>query len=75
MNAGVFGACKFCPCGRNSVGCHLSYGLVVCTCRDGFSGDRCQDKGDLIVPLFFIYQGHPSNFTVYGGDNTFLKGE
>jgi hypothetical protein len=57
MTASVFGACKFCPCGRNSMGCHVSYGVVYCKCKFGFTGDRCQDKGTkMFIYLFAIYE-------------------
>jgi hypothetical protein len=51
MTASVFGACKYCPCGRNAEGCHISYGEVHCTCKGGFTGDRCQDKEVISVTL------------------------
>lgn len=46
-SAGLLGACSRCPC-ENSESCELDNSRrVVCKCRPGYQGDRCQDIGKI----------------------------
>ncbi|XP_049279689.1 basement membrane-specific heparan sulfate proteoglycan core protein isoform X5 [Anopheles funestus] len=44
-SAGLLGACKPCPCNRdNSDSCQMdNRGVVVCNCREGYSGENCDN--------------------------------
>ncbi|XP_058175045.1 basement membrane-specific heparan sulfate proteoglycan core protein [Anopheles ziemanni] len=42
--AGMQGVCKPCPC-NNADSCYMTgQGNVVCDCREGFSGDNCDNR-------------------------------
>jgi hypothetical protein len=51
MTESVFGACKLCPCGHNAEGCHISYGVVKCMCKPGYTGDKCQSREVFTITL------------------------
>ncbi|XP_035902063.1 basement membrane-specific heparan sulfate proteoglycan core protein isoform X6 [Anopheles stephensi] len=45
-SAGLLGACKPCPCSHDTAeSCQMNNrGVVVCSCREGFSGDYCDNQ-------------------------------
>ncbi|XP_041762389.1 basement membrane-specific heparan sulfate proteoglycan core protein isoform X4 [Anopheles merus] len=47
-SAGLLGACKPCPCNyENADSCQMdNRGVVVCNCREGYSGDNCDNQLD-----------------------------
>uniref|UniRef100_A0A182P409 Terribly reduced optic lobes n=1 Tax=Anopheles epiroticus TaxID=199890 RepID=A0A182P409_9DIPT len=47
-SAGLLGACKPCPCNyENADSCQMdNRGVVVCNCREGYSGDNCDNQID-----------------------------
>jgi hypothetical protein len=51
MSRSVFGNCKKCPCNKNSDGCRPDGGSVVCVCKQGFTGPRCEDRDFVSVVL------------------------
>uniref|UniRef100_A0A182JY83 Basement membrane-specific heparan sulfate proteoglycan core protein n=1 Tax=Anopheles christyi TaxID=43041 RepID=A0A182JY83_9DIPT len=52
-SAGLLGACKPCPCNHeNADSCQMdNRGVVVCNCREGYSGDNCDNQIDTRPPI------------------------
>uniref|UniRef100_A0A182QPA6 Basement membrane-specific heparan sulfate proteoglycan core protein n=1 Tax=Anopheles farauti TaxID=69004 RepID=A0A182QPA6_9DIPT len=46
--AGLYGSCKPCPCNHeNADSCQMdNRGVVVCSCREGYSGENCDNQVD-----------------------------
>ncbi|XP_076230657.1 terribly reduced optic lobes isoform X13 [Nomia melanderi] len=46
------GSCQPCPCNRNEESCEISRtGQVKCHCQPGYTGQYCQDDGEVMVSL------------------------
>ncbi|XP_015437459.1 PREDICTED: basement membrane-specific heparan sulfate proteoglycan core protein [Dufourea novaeangliae] len=46
------GSCNLCPCNKNEESCEISRtGHVKCHCLSGYTGQYCQDTGELMVSL------------------------
>uniref|UniRef100_A0A182NMM6 Terribly reduced optic lobes n=1 Tax=Anopheles dirus TaxID=7168 RepID=A0A182NMM6_9DIPT len=47
-HAGLIGTCKPCPCNHeNADSCQMdNRGVVVCNCREGYSGENCDNQVD-----------------------------
>uniref|UniRef100_A0A182FR49 Basement membrane-specific heparan sulfate proteoglycan core protein n=1 Tax=Anopheles albimanus TaxID=7167 RepID=A0A182FR49_ANOAL len=49
--AGLLGSCKRCPC-ENADSCQMTgRGEVVCNCREGYTGDNCDNQIDTRPPV------------------------
>uniref|UniRef100_A0A182NMJ9 Basement membrane-specific heparan sulfate proteoglycan core protein n=1 Tax=Anopheles dirus TaxID=7168 RepID=A0A182NMJ9_9DIPT len=51
-HASLIGTCKPCPCNHeNADSCQMdNRGVVVCNCREGYSGENCDNHRDFIKP-------------------------
>ncbi|XP_024936745.1 basement membrane-specific heparan sulfate proteoglycan core protein [Cephus cinctus] len=63
----LLGTCNPCPCNGNEQSCEISSsGHVKCNCRQGYTGQYCNDNGELMVGLMPIkVQADPNSVVKY----------